>query len=211
VYAERSDEPALTDCHFYHTMDVPGHGLMPGDWDLRGGVDTYLGHEDVGGKRVLELGTASGFLCFEMERRGAEVVAYDLNPAGSWDIVPFTGLDMPAIAADRSAHIAQINNSWWFSRRAFGSAARVVYGSVYDIPPAIGAIDVCTFGAILLHLRDPLRALQSAAALAWFVTGKCFAAKSSRCSRWLRRETRSADRIRCEPRALAFGERLGSG
>jgi SAM-dependent methyltransferase len=165
VYAERGDEPALADCYFYHTMDVPGHGVVAGEWDLRAGVDTYLGHEDVRGKRVLELGTASGFLCFEMERRGAEVVAYDLDRSGSWDIVPFAGLDVPAIAADRATHIAKINNSWWLCRRAFGSAARVVYGSVYEIPVAIAPIDLCTFGAILLHVRDPLRALQSAAAL----------------------------------------------
>jgi SAM-dependent methyltransferase len=165
VYAERSEEPALEDCYFYHTMDVPGRGLIAGEWDLRTGVDTYLGHEDVAGKRVLELGTASGFLCFEMERRGAEVVAHDLNPAGAWDIVPFAGFDMPAIAADRAAHIAKINNSWWLCRRAFGSVARVVYGSVYEIPTDIGAFDLCTFGAILTHLRDPLRALHSAAAL----------------------------------------------
>jgi SAM-dependent methyltransferase len=165
VYAERSDEPAFEDCYFYHTTELPGRGLITGEWDLRSGVDAYLGHENVAGKRVLELGTASGFLCFEMERRGAEVVAYDLNSAGSWDIVPFAGLDMPSIAADRAAHIAKINNSWWLSRHALGSAARVVYGSVYDIPAEIGAIDMCTFGALLLHLRDPLRALQSAAAL----------------------------------------------
>ena len=54
--------PLLEDCYFYHTMDVPGAGLVTGEWDLRNGVDAYLGHESVAGKRVLELGTASGFL-----------------------------------------------------------------------------------------------------------------------------------------------------
>ena len=33
----------VADCHFYHTMEVPGDGLMNGEWDLRGGVDDYLG------------------------------------------------------------------------------------------------------------------------------------------------------------------------
>ncbi len=37
-------------------------------------------------------------------------------------------------APQRSAHIARINNSWWFNHRAFGSRARVVYGTVYGIP-----------------------------------------------------------------------------
>ncbi len=55
-----------------------------------------------------------------------------------------------------------INNAYWFCHRAFGSSARVVYGSVYDVPESIGPVDVATFGSILLHLRDPFRALSSA-------------------------------------------------
>ena len=46
---------------------------------------------------------------------------------------------------------------------AKGSSARVVNGVVYDIPAAIGPVDVSVFGSILLHLRDPFRALEAAA------------------------------------------------
>jgi SAM-dependent methyltransferase len=155
----------IAECYFYHTMDVPGHGVVTGEWDLRGGVDDYLGHEDVAGKRVLEIGTASGFLCFEMERRGADVVAYDLSAAQSWDVVPYAGLDMSRELAQRRDHITRLNKSWWFNHRALGSRAKVVYGTVYAIPASIGPIDLCTFGAILLHVRDPFLALQNAAAL----------------------------------------------
>lgn len=155
----------IAECYYYHTMDVPGHGVVAGEWDLRGGVDDYLGHADVAGKRVLEIGTASGFLCFEMERRGGDVVAYDLSPAQSWDVVPYAGLDLAQDVARRREHIARLNNSWWFNHAAFGSRAHVVYGTVYAIPASIGPVDVCTFGAILLHVRDPFLALQNAAAL----------------------------------------------
>jgi SAM-dependent methyltransferase len=165
VYAQRHDVPALDDCYFYHTVDVPNYGLQIGEWDLRNGVDAYLGHEPVRGMRVLEVGTASGFLCFEMERRGADVVAYDLSSSTPWDSVPYRGLDQTAFAAERSRHLARLNNSWWLCRHAFASAARVVYGTVYDIPAAIGDVDLCTFGAVLLHVRDPLLALQSAVKL----------------------------------------------
>ncbi|HEY0395087.1 MAG TPA: methyltransferase domain-containing protein [Candidatus Elarobacter sp.] len=153
------------ECYYYHTMDVPGHGVVEGEWDLRGRADAYLGHEPFAGKRVLEVGTASGFLCFEMERRGAEVVAYDLSGADAWDIVPFASRDVPGVIDERREHIARLNKSWWFNHHALGSRARVVYGSVYAIPRAIGRVDVCTFGAILLHLRDPFLALQNATAL----------------------------------------------
>jgi SAM-dependent methyltransferase len=164
-YAAPIDVASLDECYYYHTMDVPGHGLVEGEWDLRGGVDTYVGREPVAGKRVLEIGTASGFLCFEMERRGAEVVAYDLAAGDPWDIVPYAQLDLIPIVSGRAAHIARLNKSWWFNHRAFGSSARVVYGSVYEIPMTIGRFDLCTFGAILLHVRDPFRALQRAASL----------------------------------------------
>ena len=46
------------------------------------------------GKRVLDVGTSSGFLCFEMERRGAEVVAFDLSDEFDGDAVPFASVDM---------------------------------------------------------------------------------------------------------------------
>jgi hypothetical protein len=36
-----------------------------------------------------------------------------------------------------------------------------VYGSVYDVPAAIGAVDVATYCSVLLHLRDPFQALAS--------------------------------------------------
>jgi hypothetical protein len=38
----------------------------------------------------------------------------------------------------------------------------VVYGTVYAIPEDIGMVDISTFGSILLHVRDPFLALQSA-------------------------------------------------
>ncbi|MDQ6943466.1 MAG: hypothetical protein M3169_13250 [Candidatus Eremiobacteraeota bacterium] len=164
-YAAPIDVADIAACYFYHTMDVPGHGVVTGEWDLRGGVDDYLGHEDVAGKRVLEIGTASGFLCFEMERRGADVVAYDLSATQSWDIVPYAGLDLAQELPRRREHITRLNKSWWFNHRALGSRANVVYGTVYAIPQSIGPIDLCTFGAILLHVRDPFLALQNAAAL----------------------------------------------
>jgi hypothetical protein len=70
------------------------------------------------------------------------------------------------VTAARKAHVERLNKSWWFNHRAFGSRARVVYGSVYAVPASIGAVDICTFGAILMHVRDPFLALERAAALA---------------------------------------------
>lgn len=160
VYAAPRRVEEIGDCAFYHTMEIPGHGVVQGDWDLRGGVDEYLGGVDFRGKRVLEMGTANGFLCFEMERRGAEVVACDLSDAQPWDVVPYSGFDHRAFLAERRDAIRRINNGYWFAHRALGSRARVVYATAYDVPEAIGEVDVVVFGSILLHLRDPFLALQ---------------------------------------------------
>lgn len=164
-YAAPIDVASIDECYYYHTMEVPGHGLVRGEWDLRAGLDAYLGGEPVRGKRVLEVGTASGFVCFEMERRGADVVAYDLGPNDGWDTVPYEGIDRDREARRRGEHITRLNKSWWFNHRAFGSRANAVYGTVYAIPASIGAVDIVTFGSVLLHVRDPLAALQRAAAL----------------------------------------------
>jgi hypothetical protein len=140
-------------------MELPEHGIVRGSWDLRKGVNEYLGGVEFRRKRALDVGTASGFVCFEMERRGAEVVAFDLSHKHDWDLVPYARHDHPRGAAERQAHIDMLNNSFWLSHRAHASAARVVHGSVYEIPLAIGPVDVASLGCILLHLRDPFLAL----------------------------------------------------
>lgn len=157
---------SLADCHFYHTMDVPGHGTVSGEWDLRGGVGDYLGNFDFHGRRVLDVGAASGILTYHAERQGAEVVSFDLSENYDWDIVPFAKNDNAATREERRGHLRRINNGYWLCHEAFQSQARMVNGVVYDIPAAIGPVDVVVYGSILLHLRDPFLALENGARLA---------------------------------------------
>ena len=165
MYATPSHVVDPDDCLFYHTMEIPGLGVVEGQWDLRDGVAEYTGGLDYSGRRVLEVGTASGFLCFELERQGAEVVSYDLSPSHSWDVVPMASVDLAPVIEERRQTVQRLNNGYWYAHRALGSKAKVVYGTVYDIPLAIGAVDVSTFCSILLHLRDPFLALQNGARL----------------------------------------------
>lgn len=166
VWAAPLADVQLSDCYFYHTMDLPGVGLVVGEWDLRGKEGVYLGSLPLQGKRVLEAGTASGHLCFHMETMGAEVVGYDLSGAQEWDIVPYAGHDTRVHIMNRKQHMSRINNGFWLAHRANRSKAKVVYGTVYEPPSEMGAFDVVTFGCILLHLRDPFLALQRMCAFA---------------------------------------------
>lgn len=165
-YTSPVDVASLDDCYFYHTMDIPGHGTVTGEWDLRGNVDRYLGNFDFAGRRVLDVGAASGILSFHIERQGAEVVSYDLSEHHDWDIVPFAENDTAGMRERRRGHLRKINNGYWFCHKAFQSQAKMANGVVYDIPAAIGPVDVAVYGSILLHVRDPFLALENGAKLA---------------------------------------------
>jgi len=162
IYATPRVVTDLAECQFYHTMDIPGYGVVQGQWDLRHCVDSYLGHVCFTGKRVLDVGCASGFLSLHMERQGAEVVSYDLSENHPWDIVPFAKTDYRQLIEERKNDIRKLNNSYWLNHRAHQSHARVVYGTVYAMPSQIGPVDISVFGNILLHLRDPFLALYNA-------------------------------------------------
>lgn len=160
-FAEPKNVSDLSQCHFYHTIDIPGYGVQEGAFDLRNGVHDYLGNVDFCGKRVIELGPANGFLTFHMEKLGAEVVCCDLSPNLAWDIVPYDGVDVKRRISETKSHIEKINNAFWLGHKAFNSSAKVAYTTAYDIPEDIGTFDVAVFGLVLLHLRDPFRALES--------------------------------------------------
>ena len=163
IYATPRVVETSDDCYFYHAMDVPGHPEAGrGPVDLRAGVEKYLGRIDVRGKRVLEIGTTDGYLAFHLESKGAQVVAYDLSERYDWDDVPYGGRVTPEVRADRRGQARKYNNAFWFNHRAFQSQAQMVHGTVYGIPEEIGPVDVVTFGAILIHLRDPFLALENA-------------------------------------------------
>jgi hypothetical protein len=155
----------LEDCDFYHTVDIPGHGVVQGQWDLRGREADYLGHAPLAGRSVLEIGPASGHLSFWMEAQGAEVTAFDLSEDSVWDFVPFEGLDLDAANATRRVHLRRLQNSWWFQREALKAKAKAVYGTVYDIDASLGRFDVVTLNSVLLHLRDPMGAMIKAASV----------------------------------------------
>ena len=162
IYATPKVVTDLKDCFFYHTMDLPEYGLVQGHWDLRDKIDEYLGHIDFEGKRVLDVGAASGFLGFHAECMGAEVVAFDSSEDYKMDFIPFAGDDVEQEVLKYKDTIRRLNNSYWLAHRVYGSEAKVVYGTVYNIPDAIWSVDITLIGAILEHLRDPFLALQNA-------------------------------------------------
>jgi tRNA (mo5U34)-methyltransferase len=114
---------------------------------------------DVRGKRCLDVGTYDGFLAFELEKRGAsEIVATDISDHTQWD----WPLDMRARGAEHLAALAGPEKGLGFriAKDILGSAVQREEINVYDLSPErLGTFDVVVCGSLMLHLRDPLRAL----------------------------------------------------
>jgi SAM-dependent methyltransferase len=155
-------------CFFYHTMELPGFGVVHGQWDLRGKFDEYVGGVEVAGRSVLDVGAATGFLSFEAERRGARrVVSYDMSDVRQQTLLPFKDKlyyrDRERWAATYGAEMERWKDAYWLCHRLLGSRAEVFYGSVYEVPPGLGRFDVVLVGSVLEHLSDPVSALASVA------------------------------------------------
>src|SRR5204862_4076974 len=78
--ADRAD--AIT---WYHTIELAPGVVTAGVYDLRPYVPRYRLPERMEGLRALDVGTFDGFWAFEMERRGAEVIAIDVEAASQFD------------------------------------------------------------------------------------------------------------------------------
>jgi tRNA (mo5U34)-methyltransferase len=144
---------------WYHTIELPHGVASPGWFDLRPILDR-MPWPDVRGKRCLDVGTWDGHLAFEMERRGAsEVVAIDIPDHSMWDI-PIRG--RKAVSGTLDAMVGEKASGFQTAHRLLGSAVDRRTISVYDLDPAeLGTFDVVVCGSLLLHLRDPVRALEA--------------------------------------------------
>jgi len=160
IYAPKQKVKNVSECDFYHSLDLKTGETVEGAWDLRNNVHGYLGNVDFDGKRVLDVGTASGCLTWEIERLGGTSVGVDLEIDAEWDVVPSydTEKDKSGTEVRREA-VRRLHNSWWYAHAANKSKAKVFYGTAYTIPDELGTFDIGVFGSILLHLRDPFHAL----------------------------------------------------
>ena len=145
---------------WYHTMDIAPGVTTPGWFDLRSVVDR-MPWPDVRGKRCLDIGTYDGYLAFEMERRGAaEVVAIDVEDHLLWDWPPdYRAVDLPR---DPGFSGPPKGDGFRLARELKGSKVDWRPINVYDLKPdVIGMFDVVVMGSLLIHLRDPVRALEA--------------------------------------------------
>jgi SAM-dependent methyltransferase len=160
------------DCHFYHAIELPSYGLQAGPvhWDLRGSFEEYTGGVPMSGRTMLDVGTASGFLTFEAEKRGTQATSFDLPDASVSADLPIRNspyvTDYAGWRAQKEERIRRVHNSYWLSHEDLGSNARCLHGNIYDLSPEqVGTFDIVLVGQILIHLPDGLTALAAAASV----------------------------------------------
>lgn len=159
----RNGEPAvdgiqLEEIDWYHTIDLGDGVVTPGFVDHRQQLELYGMPDSLAGKRCLDVATFDGFWAFEMEKRGAaEVVGID--------IYSLADADHPINWHDdyykyRSGEIK--GHGFAYAKRTLGSRVQREVLSVYELSPErVGKFDFVFMSDLLLHLRDPLRALEA--------------------------------------------------
>jgi tRNA (mo5U34)-methyltransferase len=110
------------------------------------------------GMRALDVGTWDGFWAFEMERRGAEVVALDLDDEAD--------LDWPPRRRPATFPAEPRGSGFRIATEIFASSVERVDLSIYDATPdRLGTFDFVFCGSVLIHLRDQVLALERIAGL----------------------------------------------
>lgn len=132
---------AINQRTWYHSIELPDGTVMPGVIPLemlRQRIQSFPIPMDLRGRRVLDVGAATGWCSFEMERRGAAVVAVDCVEYEEF-------------------HEA---------RRLLGSGVEYRVLDMEEIrPELLGRFDYVLFFGVLYHLRHPLLGLERICAL----------------------------------------------
>jgi tRNA (mo5U34)-methyltransferase len=147
----------IADVEWYHVIDLP-HGVStPGFVDHRNQLDKYGLPEDMTGMRALDVATYDGFWAREMERRGAEVVAIDIESMAEVDLPRNWTDELKKSGFDR-----ETGAGFKVASELLGSNVKREICSVYDLgPEKLGMFDVAFCSDLLLHLRDPLKAIEN--------------------------------------------------
>jgi tRNA (mo5U34)-methyltransferase len=148
---------------WYHTLALPGGVVTPGFFDHRSILPQVPLPADLRSRRCLDVGTFNGFWAFELERRGAaEVIAVDVLDPRRWDWPAGSEAATRAAVGERHAG----GDGFRIAAGALGSTVTREDVSVYDLDPArVGRFDLVFLGSLLVHLRDPVRALEAVASV----------------------------------------------
>jgi tRNA (mo5U34)-methyltransferase len=142
---------------WYHTIELAPGLETPGYFDLREVAAEVL-PASLDGARCLDVATFDGFWALELEKRGAaEVVAIDILDPRQWDWP--VGADENVLAAVGERKGA--GEGFEIVMETLGKQIERREMSVYELDTeTMGQFDFIYVGSLLLHLRDPVRAVE---------------------------------------------------
>ena len=130
--------PNLAGRSCYHKYEVEPGLFTPGQFlDVvpKRCLDELGVPQDLSGLRALDIGAWDGAYTFDLERRGAQVTALDIQDP---DLTLFNA-------------VKEIKKS----------SATYVRGGIYEaVPETLGTFDVVLFAGVFYHLKNPVLALQ---------------------------------------------------
>jgi tRNA (mo5U34)-methyltransferase len=122
---------------WYHSIELPDGAVIEGHQSLdqlRRRLRQFPIPEDLRGKRVLDIGAWDGWFSFEMERRGAEVMALD---------------------SARNTRLLE-------ARSLLGSRIEYQIGDICRTTAKdLGTFDIVLFLGVLYHVKHPVMALEN--------------------------------------------------
>lgn len=122
----------IDSARWYHRWEILPDVMTPGrSYTSPAAVlDQFGVDQDLSGKRVLDIGSWDGPYSFELERRGAEVVSYDIQDPNA--------------------------TAYNVAREILDSKCEYMQGSVYDLDTAnFGKFDLVLFLGFFYHLKNP--------------------------------------------------------
>lgn len=132
---EQVRERIASVARWYHPIEVRPGIITPGGNNARTVLEMLDLPADCRGMRALDLGTRDGFFAFELERRGAEVVAVD--------------------------YVAKTDTGFAVAAELLDSRVTFHQRNLYALDvEELGTFDLVLFLGLLYHLPDPLGALR---------------------------------------------------
>jgi tRNA (mo5U34)-methyltransferase len=137
IEESRRQMERLSRLGWYHSIELPDGSLIEGHQSiaqLRRRLDQFPIPADLTGKRVLDIGAWDGWFSFEMERRGAQVLAVD---------------------SSKSTRLLE-------AKRLLGSRIDYHIADICHLTHKdVGTFDIVLFLGVLYHVKHPILALEN--------------------------------------------------
>ena len=158
MYIKPEKNIKIEDCHFYHSFLFPDGTQTKGDWDLTQCIQAYLANVNFNQKRMIDIGSASGYLSFYMEQMGADVTSFDMPDGSYWDVLKYPGYK----PAKHDRYCEKLYNSYNYAHEKFKSQCKIYRANIYnELPENMELFDGAVFGTMLSHVRDPMLVLMN--------------------------------------------------